>query len=115
MRFLGYALALVIGFAAGVAAIAVHHTFPGLLLGVGTALVVIWTLRMWAPRAGTAFAIGWLVPLLFGVAGRPEGDFLVASDLQGWLLVVSGFVVLVAGLVWGRPPPPPRGPRSASP
>lgn len=104
MRLLGYASAMLLGLAAGVAAIALHRTLLGLLLGVGTALFVIWTFRMWAPRAGTVFAAGWLVPLLFGVAGRGEGDYVVASDVHGWSLIVSGFLVLVAGLVWGRPP-----------
>ena len=112
MRLVGYASALVLGFAAGVAAIAVHRTLPGLLLGVGTALFVIWTFRMWSPRTGAAFAVGWLIPLLFGVAGRGEGDYVVASDIHGWLLIASGFLVLVAGLVWGRGPVPSEGSRS---
>jgi hypothetical protein len=104
MRFLGYAGALVLGLAAGIAAIAVHHSVLGLVLGVGAAVVVIWALRQWFPRAGTAFAAGWLVPLVVGVAGRGEGDYVVASDTYGWLLIGSGFVVMVAGLVWGAPP-----------
>lgn len=104
MRFLGYALALVLGLAAGVAAIAVHRSPAGLLLGTGTAVVVIWTLRSWLPRAATAFAAGWLVPLVAAVGGRGEGDYAVSSDLYGWLLIVAGFVVLVTGLAWGRAP-----------
>ena len=113
MRLVGYAAALVLGFVTGVAAIAVHRTFLGLLLGVGTALFVIWTFRMWSPRSGAAFAVGWLIPLLFGVAGRGEGDYVVASDVHGWLLIASGFLVLVAGLVWGRAPLPSDRSRSA--
>jgi hypothetical protein len=103
MRLLGYALALALGLAAGVAAIAVHHTLPGLLLGAGAAVVTIWTLRLWLPRAATVFAAGWLAPLLVAVAGRKEGDYAVASDLQGWLLIGTGFVVLTTGIAWGRP------------
>ena len=103
MRLLAYSGALLLGFAAGVAAIAVHHTPAGLLLGAGTAIVVIWTLRLWLPRAATAFAAGWLVPLVTAVAGRREGDYAVASDLLGWLLIGAGFVVLVTGIAWGRP------------
>ena len=104
MRFVGYALALALGLASGVAAIAVHRTPFGLLLGAGTAVLVIWTLRQWLPRAGTAFAAGWLVSLLTAIAGRGEGDYAVSSDGRGWLLIVAGFVVLVTGIAWGRPP-----------
>lgn len=103
MRLLAYALALVLGFAAGIAAIAVHRSPAGLVLGVGTALAVMHALRQWLPGAATAFAAGWLVPLLFAVAGRPEGDVAVASDTYGWLLILSGFVVLVTGILFGRP------------
>jgi hypothetical protein len=104
MRLLGYLLALVLGLAAGIAAVALHRTVPGLVLGVGTAVVVIRTVGMWLPRAATAFAAGWLVVLVVAVAGRGEGDYVVSSDGQGWLLIASGFVVLVTGLLWGRPP-----------
>jgi hypothetical protein len=104
MRFAAYALTLVLGLAAGIAAIAVHRTFLGLLLGTGTAVLVIWTLRQWLPRAGTVFAAAWLVPLLAAISGRGEGDYAVSSDSRGWLLIASGFVVLVTGIAWGRPP-----------
>ena len=104
MRPLAYVAALVLGLAAGIAAIAVHRSPVGLVLGVGTALVTIRALRLWLPRAAMAFAVGWLVPLVLAVAGRPEGDVVVASDSYGWLLIVAGFVVLVTGILSGRPP-----------
>jgi len=104
MRLLGYALAFALGFAAGIAAVTVHRFPAGLVLGVGTALVVIRTLRLWLPGSAPAFALGWLGPLLLAVLGRPEGDVVVASDGYGWLLIVSGFVVLVVGILSARPP-----------
>ena len=104
MRFVAYALSLALGLAAGVAAIAVHRTYLGLLLGAGTAVLVVWTLRQWLPRAGTVFAAGWLVPLLVAISGRGEGDYAVSADGRGWLLILAGFVVLVTGIAWGRPP-----------
>jgi hypothetical protein len=104
MRFVAYLTALVLGLATGVASIAVHRTLPGLLLATTTTLVVLWTLRLWLPRATTAFAAGWLVPLLVAITGRGEGDYAVSSDARGWLLVITGFVVLVTGISWGRPP-----------
>lgn len=104
MRILGAALSLVLGLAAGVAAIAVHRSLPGLVLGVGTALVVLWTLRMWLPVAAAGFAAGWLVALVVAVAGRGEGDYVVSSDPRGWLLIGAGFAILVTGILLGRAP-----------
>jgi len=105
MRATVLAAALLVGSAAGVCAIAIHRSLPGLVLGVGTALVAMWTLRLWQPHAATLFAAGWLVPLLGAVSGRAEGDYAVSSDLLGWLLIVSGLVVVVTGIIWGRPLP----------
>lgn len=108
MRFLGRVVGLLffvaLGIAAGLAALALHRTTAGLVLGVGTALAVIWALRDWLPGAGAAFAGGWLVPLLVAVAGRGEGDHAVTSDTSGWLIMVAGGVVLLTGAVWGRAP-----------
>lgn len=107
MRFWLRVLLLVglalLGATAGVAAIAVHRSWPGILLAVGTALAILWALRLWLAGGGLAFAAGWAVPVLLGVAGRPEGDYVFSSDAYGWALVASGGVVLVAALAWGRP------------
>lgn len=97
-------LSLLLGLAVGIAAIAVHRTVYGAVLALTTTLVSMWTLRLWVPRAATAFAAGWLVALLVAIAGRAEGDYAVSSDGLGWLLIGSGFVVLVAGVAWTRPP-----------
>lgn len=103
MRLLAYLVALLLGLAAGVAAIAVHRTLPGLVLGTGAALVALWALRQWLARAGAAFAAGWLAPLVIGLVGRGEGDYLVASDPRGYLLIGAGLTVLLAGIVSSVP------------
>jgi len=108
MRVVVLAAAPLLGVAAGVAAIAVHRSVPGLVLGVGTALVVTWTLRLWAAYAATLFAAGWLAPLIVAIGGRAEGDYVVSSDLMGWLIIASGLVVAAAGIAWGRPLSAPR-------
>lgn len=104
MRPVGVALSVVLGLAVAVAAIAVHRSLPGLLLGVGTTLVVLWTLRLWLPAAAAGFAAGWLVALVAAVAGRGEGDYVVSSDSRGWMLIGSGFAVLVTGILLARAP-----------
>ncbi|HSE08064.1 MAG TPA: hypothetical protein VLB29_05320 [Nocardioidaceae bacterium] len=102
---MAYLTALALGLAAGVAVIAVHRTLLGFVLAAVTTLVVLWTLRQWLPRAATAFAAGWLLPLLVAISGRSEGDYAVSSDLHGWMLIIFGFVVLITGISWGRPMP----------
>jgi hypothetical protein len=98
------ALALLLGAAASVAAIAVHRTWSGLLIAGAGALAAMWALRWWAPRAATTFAAGWLAVLLLAIAGRGEGDYVVSSDTIGWALIGFGLVVLVTGIAWGRQP-----------
>lgn len=117
MRFALRVLVLIalvlLGVAAGIAAIAVHRSWPGLALAVATALAVLWALRLWLAGGGLAFGAGWTVPILLGVAGRPEGDYVFSSDAFGWALIASSGVVLVAALAWGLSSRASRGSGSA--
>lgn len=108
MRLLALAVSLVVGVLTGVATIAVHRSMAGLALGLVATLAVMWTLRLSLAFGASAFAAGWLLPLLVVITGRAEGDYVVSGDLLGWGLIVSGLVVLVAGLAWARPRPVPR-------
>lgn len=99
MRLLAYAAALLLGLAAGIAAVALHRSLPGLVLGTGAALVTLWAIGQWMPKAAAAFTAGWVLPLLAALSGRGEGDNAVASDAGGYLLIGAGFVVLVTGLL----------------
>lgn len=99
MRLPAYVAALALGLAAGTAALGVHRSALGLLLGAGTALVTMSALRQWLPPAAAWFAAGWLVPLVAGLMGRAEGDYVVSSDLSGILLIAAGLVVFFVGLV----------------
>jgi len=95
MRILGYVLALLLGLATGVAGVGVHRRPVGLVLAVGTVLVTVWALRQWRRTAVVWFAAGWLVVLGAGLLGRPEGDIAVGSDLPGYVLIGTGFVLVV--------------------
>lgn len=99
-------LALPLGAAAGVAAVAVHQSLPLLLLAAAGTLTGIRALRRWTPRAAVAFTVGWLAPLVASLAGRAEGDYAVAGDPAGLLLIGLGLVVLVTGLASGLAPRP---------
>lgn len=95
---------LLLGLLAGVASIAVHQSWLGLLLATVSSVAGVHALRQWLPRAALTFTAGWLVPLLAGLKGRGEGDYAVSGNLLGYVLVALGFVMLVAGLVSGLAP-----------
>ena len=107
-RVLSHVAALVVGVLVAVATVAVHRSaFPlGLLLGVVTSYAVPWwLLRGRNPRTASSYALGWLAVFAVVVAGRPEGDFALAQDLRGLLLMAAGVglvVVAVVGLTGGR-------------
>ena len=98
---------LVAGVLTGWAAVLLHARWWGLALGLAACAATLVALppRWWGRLA---FAVGWVVAVALGAAGRPEGDFLVAADAAGWTLLVSTLVVLVGSLVTiGRRRPAP--------
>lgn len=101
LAFLVFAcVAALIGAATAVAAIAVHRSGPGwLTLAVTASLGVAWGLRSTGtPRLGAAYCLGWLVVLGFALAGRPEGDYVLASDTAGYVMMATGFALVVLGI-----------------
>ena len=103
MRLLAGVGALLAGGMTGLAAVAVHQWWWGLLLA---AAAVVATLAAVGP--------GWLTRLPFGlgfglVVGRlavrrTEGDYVVAGDTPGYLLLgVALVTVAVAALTLPRP------------
>ena len=105
IRLLGLLGSLLLGAAVGVASVAVHRDlvagFPaGLVFVAVVSVYVAWALRLVFPggRFAASYCLGWLVVLGYVVAGRPEGDFAIASDLEGYGLIVVA-LVMVAALV----------------
>lgn len=99
--FLGFVVvAALIGMATGVAAIALHRSGPGwLTLAVAASLGVAWALRSGGtPRLGASYCVGWLVVLGFALAGRREGDYVVAGDTAGHVMMATGFALVVLGI-----------------
>lgn len=103
MSHVGAALA---GALASVAALAVHRSGPGwLVLAVVVSLAAAWVLRGTPrPRLATTYAVGWLVVFGIALAGRREGDYVVAADLAGYTLMAAAFglVVLAVTALPGR-------------
>lgn len=70
----------------------------GLVLGVASSAGAVVLARGVSRAAGFAAAAGWVVGLLLLLAGRPEGDYVVAGDGLGeaFLLLATGSVVVTA-------------------
>jgi hypothetical protein len=98
-------LALLLGVAVGGCALLLHRYWWGLALGVAAtvALLVAIPGRWWRRPP---FALGWVAAVLVLGTERPEGDYLVALNAQGLLLLGAGIAVLVAGVAGLRPPDP---------
>jgi hypothetical protein len=91
-----------VGAAVALAAVLVHRSvFPlGLLLAVATTFAVPWWLLGSArPRTAASYVVGWLVVLALVVAGRPEGDYALSSDVEGYAMLGAGLLLVVVGVV----------------
>jgi hypothetical protein len=86
--------------------VALHRLWWGLPLAlVATAAVLVALPGGWWSRL--PFALGWVAALALLAGSRPEGDYLVAGDARGWLLLAAGVVVLLGGIVGVRKHPDP--------
>jgi hypothetical protein len=99
LRHLG---CLLLGAAVALAAVAVHRSaWPaGLVLALVTTFAVPWWLiRSRRPGTAASYVLGWLAVLVLVALGRPEGDYALASDFEGYALLVSGLPLVLVGIV----------------
>lgn len=92
------ALALLLGGGAvGLAAVALHGLWWGLLLAALASIAVVGALP---PRWWTLppYAVGWWVPLMIAWQGRREGDYALENSAHGYALILLATVVLVASV-----------------
>jgi hypothetical protein len=89
---------LILGAGVGLATVLLHGYGWGLGLGIAaTAATLVALPGGWWRRL--PFALGWTAMLGVATVQRPEGDYVVASDAAGYLLLATGAVVLGAGFV----------------
>ena len=124
MRLLVHAAIAVVMLALGagtaVASVAVHELGWGFALAVSAPLVTLLALPPgWWSRL--PFALGWTGGVAWLAGPRPEGDYVISSDWQGYALIGMALVVMVLGIATlprprgrrrerGRASPPAREP-----
>jgi hypothetical protein len=91
----------IVGVLASLAALAVHRSGVLLLvLAVGTSLAAGWLLRgTERPRLAASYSLGWLAVFGVAVAGRREGDYVLAGDAAGYTLMVAAFALVVLAVM----------------
>jgi hypothetical protein len=95
---------LLLGAVTCVFATVLHPRWWGLALGVvATTATLVALPGGWWSRL--PFAVGFVAVLALLTSSRPEGDYLVASNLNGYLLLGFGLVVLLGGIVGLRARP----------
>lgn len=89
---------LALGIAVGIASVALHALWWGLLLGMLTTVATLYALPPgWWSRL--AFGLGWVGLVAWVTTPRSEGDYLISSEFNGYALLMLGAVVLVAAVL----------------
>ena len=97
MRPLAAVLLLGLGAGTGLASVAVHEIWWGMLLIVpATAAALLGLPPGWWSRL--PFALGWTGLVASVVTPRPEGDYAIGQGPAGYALLGLALVVLVFGL-----------------
>jgi hypothetical protein len=94
MRVAVAALLLLAGAATGLCTVVLHEIWWGFAIAAGVTVVALvgigggWLTRL-------PFAVGWVAVAAGLLPQRPEGDYLVASNPPGYLLMGFGLLVLM--------------------
>ncbi|MER7557577.1 hypothetical protein ABTZ46_11580 [Nocardioides sp. NPDC126508] len=94
MRLLGGVVAgLLLGLLVGVAAVAVHPWWWGLLLALAASSAMLLALPRGASRI--AYAAAWAIVVALAATPRPTGGYAVAGDVEGYLLISWAVLMIV--------------------
>lgn len=76
----------------------------GLALGVAASASIVLIGRLLARGLGFAAAGGWIIGTGLVLAGRPEGDYLLAQDGLGLGYLLASVAVVIGVASFGGPP-----------
>lgn len=94
MRLLGGVVAgLLLGLVVGVAAIAVHPWWWGLLLAVTASSAMLLALPRGVSRI--AYAAAWAIVVALAATPRPTGGYAVAGDVAGYVMILWAVLMVV--------------------
>ena len=102
MKVLAAVGTFVLGLVVGLSSVALHQRWWGLVLALaatGTAAYALpagWWARM-------PFAFGWVAMVGYLAIPRDEGDYVIADDLQGYVLLGFAVALGVAAAVTLQP------------
>jgi hypothetical protein len=97
VKLLAAAGLLLAGAVTGLTTVAVHQLVWGFVLALVASAATVYALPPgWWSRL--AFVVGWVVVVGWLTVPRPEGDYLVSQDWQGYGVLAFGMVLLVSGL-----------------
>lgn len=114
MRGLRAVVLLVVGAVSAVAAVAVHGHWWGLALAGAAALATLVAVGPgWSTRLPFAAGFGLVVVRL--AVTRPEGDFVLAADVHGYLMLALTLVVVAVALATLPRPSRDRAPGVSAP
>lgn len=97
MRILAAVGLLVAGAATGLATVALHDLWWGLAFATAATVVTVLALPPgWWSRL--PFVIGWDVMVGWLTFPRPEGDYAISENAQGYAVLALGLVLLVVAV-----------------
>ncbi len=76
----------------------------GLALGVAASASIVLIARILSRGLGFAAAGGWIIGTGLLLAGRPEGDYLLAQDGLGLGYLLASVAVVISVASFGGPP-----------
>jgi hypothetical protein len=94
--------ALALGLVVGLSSVALHHHWWGLVLAVAATSTAAYALPAgWWARM--PFAVGWVAMVGYLALPRDEGDYVIADDAPGYVLLGYAVALLVASMVTLQP------------
>jgi hypothetical protein len=97
VRFVVAVGLLLAGAVTGITTVAVHELVWGLVLAMAATVATVLALPAgWWSRL--AFIAGWVLTVGWLTVPRPEGDYLISQDWQGYAVLALGMILLVVGL-----------------